>query len=82
MEDNIIEFYKFIWTMGFTLLTLYLCSYKRLDVKTAVFSYMAFVAYHIFMGFTTGWGYRDLPIIVFYIFMSVYLPKFIKKYIK
>jgi hypothetical protein len=82
MEDEIVEFYKLIWTMGFTLLTVYLCTYKRMDVKIAVFSYMAFVAYHIFMGFTTGWGYKDLSIIASYIFLSVYLPKFIKKYIK
>lgn len=81
MENTVIDIYKFIWTLSFCVITTYLCLNKYIDAKTAVFSASAFVAYHIFMGFTTGWGYNDLAIILGNIFLSYYLTKVRKKYI-
>lgn len=81
MESTVLDFYKLIWTTGFIWLTVFLSLKHYMDIRITVFSYLAFVAYHIFMGFTTGWGYNDLSIISSYIFFAYFLPKFIKKYI-
>ncbi len=82
MERTPVDFIKFVWTYGFMLTTVCLYAYERIDIKAITYSFIAFAGYHIFMGFTTGWGYNDLSIIASYILLAIYLPKFIKKYKK